>query len=238
MTANALQSSPTFYIEWKALVARPEYNERPQHYRRPSVSDPPDIRDAFRRFNNPVTYRWTPGSLVTITGQERSCLQDYKVCSVFWRPDHQTYLTVPYDCTRYNVRDKAAMSILDTWEPLRFGHEAINGRCVSVVGHCRPNELLAAEGPKNWLGELIPPIHQRHDEPAFPNTAGTSYLAGDISIIMALAALSNSPEKIKETIETSFRPLNKQTWVPHGHWDRASKLYLRTRAYQCPDLWL
>ena len=236
MTANALPSSPTFYIEWKPLVALPQYTERRAHYRRPSCHDPPDMKEVFGEIDNPVTYRWTPGSLVTVNDQEKSYLIDYKECSVFWRPEHGTYLTVPYDCTRYNVRDRRRRDFLDTWETLRFSHEAINGRCVSVVGHLRPNQLLAAKGPPNWLGELIPPVHQRHGEPAMPNTTGTSYLAGDISIIMALAALSNSSGMIKETIEWSFRPPNQQTWVAHRQWDRASKLNVHARAYLCPDL--
>ena len=234
MTANAHQSSQTFCIEWKPLIALPNCPPRRRHYRRTSYDDPPDTKDAFKPFKDPVTYRWTPGSLVTVNNQEKSHLEVYKVCSVFWRPDHQTYLTVPYDCTEYSVSDRYKGEPLDTWETLRFGHEAIRGRCVSVVGHCNANDLLAAKGPSNWLGELIPPKHQRHEDPAIANTTGPSLLAGDISIIMAMAALSDSPSKIKETIERSFRP---PTWVRHGQWDRASKLHVHPRASICPDLW-
>jgi hypothetical protein len=222
MTISALTPFTPFYILWKPLVTLPEHTERPRCYRRTSLCSPPVIKEAFQQqISQPIIYKWTPGSLVPASPQDLPYLEEYKTSSVCWRPDHQTYLTVPYDCTEYSVTDKARDDPLDHWERLKFNHEAIEGRCVSVVGHYNGNEVLAAAGPRNWLGELIPPAHQRHDEPAVPNTAGTSYLAGDISIIMALAALSNTPDLVRWTIANSFRPPNELTWVPHGQMDRS-----------------
>jgi hypothetical protein len=41
-------------------------------------------------------------------------------------------------------------------------------------------------------------------------------LAGDLSIIIGLAAFSAPPDKMVETIQTSFRAAGPR-WTPHGH---------------------
>ena len=220
---NQRRTTARFYISWKHVVTRPEYDERPRTYRRPSCCNPPELKEAFLPSEPSPCYAWSPGRLSPVSPSDKDYMEDYKVTSVFWRPDHQTYLTVPYDCTRYSVRDMVQNDKLQDWATLKFNHEVYKGtykRCVSVIGHCYPNDLLAARGPVNWTGELIPPIHQRHDEPAIPDAQGPSLLAGDISIIMALAALSNKPELVKETIKLSFLP---PVWVPHGNWNRSGE---------------
>jgi WD40 repeat protein len=219
---NQRPTTPHFYISWKHVVTRPEYRERPRATTRPSCLNPPDLKEAFLPSEPSPCYVWSPGRLSPVSHSDKKYMIDYKVTSIFWRPDHQTYLTVPYDCTRYSVRDTARKDVLDDWAPLRFNHETYNGQCVSVVGHCFPNQLLAASGPQSWTGELIPYIHQRHEPPAIVDAQGPSLLAGDISIIMALAALSNGPELVKETIERSFRPPD---WLRHGNWNRSGEQF-------------
>lgn len=217
MTTDALAIYTPFYLLWKPLMALPQHTERPRWYRRTSLCSPPVTKEAFQQQSSqPFIYRWTPGSLDQASAEDLPYLEEYKTSSVVWRPDHQTYLTVPYDCTQNSVTDMERHDPLDHWERLKFNHEVIDGRCVSVVGHRNGNDVLAATGPHNWLGELVPPAHQRHDEPDLPNTVGPSYLAGDISIIMALAALSTTPNLVRWTIANSFRPRNELTWVPHG----------------------
>jgi hypothetical protein len=219
---NQRPTTPHFYISWKHVVTRPEYDERPRTPIRRSCLNPPELKEAFLPSEPSPCYVWSPGRLSPISPSDKAYMEDYKVTSVFWCPDHQTYLTVPYDCTRYSVRHMVQNDPLQDWATLRFNHEAYKGRCVSVIGHCSPNHVLAASGSPSWIGELIPPIHQRHDEPAIPHAQGPSLLAGDISIIMALAAFSNRPELVKETTEWSFRPPN---WVPHGSWNRAGEQF-------------
>ena len=223
-SADIFNQRPTtahFYISWKHVVARPQ-NERPRSNMRRSCRNPPELKEAFLPSEPSPCYAWSPGSLSPVSPSDKAYMEDYKVTSVFWRPDHGTYLTVPYDCTRYSVRHMVQNDPLQDWATLRFNHDAYKGRCVSVIGHCSPNHVLAASGSPSWVGELIPPIHQRHDEPAIPHAQGPSLLAGDISIIMALAALSNGPELVKQTIEWSFRPPN---WVRHSQWDRAGEQF-------------
>jgi hypothetical protein len=114
------------------------------------------------------------------------------------------------------VKDRAEIDTLDHWETLKFNHESIDGRPLSVISHDAGNDTLAGGGPANWVGQLIPPIHQRYGEPSEPDTQGTSMLAGDISILLGLASLSAPASDTKQIIESSFRPPGHDKWVPHS----------------------
>ena len=211
--ATTSESSP-FCIAWKHVSTHPQHPERPRCGCRLSLRSPPVVKEAFVPSEASPIYAWSPGSLRPVQLSDQEEMQLYNMSSVFWRPDHQTYLTVPYDCTQISVRDRALIDELDNWERLKFGHDIYKGRCVSVIGHRYGNDVLAATGPGSWMPQLIPFLHQRHDSPATLGAQGTSLLAGDISIIMGLVALSATPSMVKETIERSFRP---PMWVRHAH---------------------
>jgi hypothetical protein len=217
-------SSVRFYVSWKHIAIHHQPNRRQSYYRNTSLTKPPVTKDGFRVFLSSSIYSWTPGTLRPVSTLEEKQLRIYRTSSSVWCPDHQTYLTVPYDCTEINVRDKADVDPLDDWNRLKFGHESFNGRPLTVIGHLYPEEILAGTGPSSWIGELIPHVHQRHGEPAPLNTHGTSLLAGDLSILLGLAALSTTPDQTRNVIQTSFWPTKDTSgWVPHGTSTKHSK---------------
>lgn len=225
MNTDPTQDDTLFYLAWKHIGPQPHETRNRTIWRRTSsLRNPPVFKEAFQLRSLSPVYLWSPGTLRPTTSVDRQHLRPYKVSSVYWCPDHGTYLTVPYDCTTENVHDRARNDELDNWERLKFGHGAINGRCVSVLGHRYGSDVLAAGGPANWMPELIPSIHNRYESPAIPGARGPSYLTGDISILMGLAALSTTPERVVPTIATSFRPEGTTTWRPHRRFADASKI--------------
>lgn len=214
MDTDPTSTYTPFFLAWKHIETDPHHPEPRRCYHDTSFKNPPMTKEAFKPARRSPVHAWTPGRMEPVPDSPN--WQLYMASSVFWRPDHQTYLTVPYDCTHESVQEKARTDELQNWERIMFGHESINGRCVSVLGHRKTSHLLAAAGPSDWMPELVPYTHQRHEDPAFPATQGTSLLAGDISILMGLAALSTSPENTRQTIQTSFRTSDRHTWVPHG----------------------
>jgi hypothetical protein len=164
---------------------------------------------------------WSPGLVRPLDEQAKNHLSTLNTSSMIWCEDHQTYLTVPYDCSTINVLDRVKEDELDNWERLRFGHDVLalpNGnRSVSVVGHRYPNDDLAATGPSSWMPQLIPNAHQCQ-KPVSSDTTGQSFLAGDLSILLGLIALSTTADRIRDTVKECFRPDPDSTeWRTHSH---------------------
>jgi hypothetical protein len=200
------------------------------------------VADAYRFTPSTELYRWTPGVLQHPDQDTAQNLSTHRTSSIFWCRDHQTFLTVPYDCTVVNVADMAAVDELDNWERLKFFHETLGfyseNRAVSVVGHRYPEDKLAATGPTRWVPQLIPDAHQRNGDPAQLGINGTSLLAGDLSILLGLAALSTTPSTVPLTIQECFRPhpLNSN-WVTHDRQSFGSRYLILSfvlRTNQCP----
>lgn len=220
MAAQEGQTYVPFCLTFKHIIRHPNDTTRPRYYRRTSLSCPPMIATAFQTSSWSDAFSWTPGFMRHLSHDEAQDLTTHSTSSIFWCSDHQTYLTVPYDCTETSVRDRAEVEVLDNWERLRFGHEArrLNNerRAVSVIGHQYAEPGLAAVGPPSWVPQLIPEPHQRSGSPAPLDTTGTSLLAGDLSILMGLAALSTTLDNVPYTIQESFRPpLHNLGWKTH-----------------------
>lgn len=209
-----------FCFTYKHIMKRPNHTARPRYYRRTSLSCPPVVANAFEASEFSETYTWAPGVLRRLNAEHAQNLTTHSTSSIFWCSDHRTFLTVPYDCTAISVEERAREDELDSWERLRFGHESLylnnQHRAVSVVGHRYPEDNLAAVGPPSWVPQLIPNPHQRNGSPAPQNASGTSLLAGDLSILLGLAALSTTPDTVPLTIQQSFRPTESFEWLMHN----------------------
>jgi hypothetical protein len=212
-----------FYIRYKRIDPDPQLAGARPSYRSTFLKTPPIKKEEFltRAFSD--IYAWNPGTLQLVSPQDRPYLRLHKTSSVYWCPSQQTYLAVDYDCTAVSVKDRAKKDALDDWARLTFEHKSIGGQCVSVLGHRCTSEQLAAEAPITWKTELIPDAHRRESSPGPPGTYGPSLLAGDLSLLLGLAAAS-SPEDPKQTIQRCFRPhKHLRQWVRHNKSKTASK---------------
>jgi hypothetical protein len=231
-----------FSFTYKDIVERPNSPPRPKYHRDTSLNTPQVIAGGFQIVQWSPTYAWTPEALYISEQEIAKSLATHCTSSIFWCSDHETFLTVPYDCTVTNVKDKAKEDELDNWERLKFSYDKLHSnfgnQCVSVVGHRYPENKLAAMGPVSWVPQLIPGEHQRWDPPAVLNTSGPTTLAGDLSIVLGLAALSAAVENVVETIQKCFRPGTRNLkWMSHGRATPASTLPA-ARFVDCTDITL
>jgi hypothetical protein len=108
------------------------------------------------------------------------------------------------------------------WEKISFSHRSrLDNRLLAVLGyHCEKNQLDApASGA--WMPELLPDVYEHHDS---QQSAFTSQLAGDLSIIVGLVAFSAPQDKEVETMKNSFRVAGPH-WAPHGRVGQGSEYH-------------
>lgn len=119
---------------------------------------PPVLEQYSESFKRSRACVWYPGTLRELSQEEQEHLQEYKASSLYWCPDHATYLPVPYDYTTESVRNGVREGELDNSDRLKFDTQQVNGRCISVPGHKNDDELLAAREPLNCSDHV-----SRHD---------------------------------------------------------------------------
>ncbi|KAK2766116.1 Checkpoint kinase 2 [Arachnomyces sp. PD_36] len=87
--------------------------------------------------------------------------------------------------------------------------------CRSTVGLHEESHVLAPGGIPSWMPQLLPTsFRPTYSDPQCSGQAlgPPTCLAGSLSLIMALAALSAPPVHMVEAINTSFKPPH---WLPH-----------------------
>jgi hypothetical protein len=186
---------------------------------------PPTKMDAFKNRGITGWYSWRDGEVQKVANTDVDThLRLHRTTSMFWCADRQAFLHVPYDCTRVNVgikRDGVPLK----WERLSFHHKEFKqAECISLVGYRYEKNELGAEGSPAWVPELIPSVYQLHK----PSEYQQCHLAGDLSVLIALAAFSTVPADMVATIRDSFRrragaPTTE--WRLHGRHENGSKHY-------------
>ena len=109
------------------------------------------------------------------------------------------------------------------WRRLMFNHIDHDSTAVSVIGFDLEHNVLASQGSSNWMPELLPQTYNHNQDIVH----GCSYmaprtgLAGDLSVLLGMAALSVRPSitpngnmfaPILRTLERSFTP---PVWREH-----------------------
>jgi hypothetical protein len=192
-------------------------NETVEHRR----TEPPDSlwlpsarKDAFIASEDGGWYRWSPGSVQAVPPNQRSTIQPFSTASLIWCPDRQAFLQVPFDCTRRNAAEVYNGIPLD-WEGLSFHHQTDSeGRCISRLGYKYEKDKLAACGSETWMPQLLP---VRYQCPETPEYQGFCHLAGELSILVALAALSTTSSNLMHwVIGNCFHSSSPPTWKPHN----------------------
>jgi hypothetical protein len=209
-------SSVRFWVSWKHITIHHQTEDRPSYYRYTTLGTPPVTTAGFEVVKQSPIFQWTPGLLIPTPPAQEETLRIHGTSSLVWCPDHRTYLVVPFDCTKINVSDRVEANEEDNWDRLKLIHESFHGNPLNVISHHYPDIVLAGPGPSESLRELIP-----HGGPAShaysSDTSGTPLLAGDLSLLLGLTALSTTPDQTKNVIESSFWPRwDTSGWIPYG----------------------
>ena len=130
---------------------------------------------------------------------------------------------VPYDCRWRSVkaeRDATGHG----WRRLTFTYTDDNPP-LSVIGLDTEHLVLASRGSPAWMPELVPPTYNHNMDRFNGPIANRTGLAGELPIILGMAALSSAPpraegamaEYISSVIENSFHPPEWRTHrIPTG----------------------
>ena len=181
-----------------------------------SLWQPPDQKDGFTVSEDGGWYRWSPGNVQPVPPSERPTIRPFSTVSLIWCPDRQAFLQVPYDCTEQNVAEVHKEGIHVGWEGLSFHHQkaGLEGHCIARLGYTYERDQLAAYGSEAWIPQLLPERYQCPEKPEYP---GFSHLAGELSILVGLAALSTTSSNwMHWVIGNCFHSGSTPTWRPHN----------------------
>lgn len=170
---------------------------------------PPSVPEAVHTWARTPWMRWTSTGMQPASAVGSS---DVSVCSLFYNSETFYFLGVPYDCRRKSVKAERD-SIGLGWRRLMFrytDHEPP----LSVVGFDSEYLVLAARGSTNWMPELVPPTYNQNQEKYHGVIASRTGIAGELSVILGMAALSCAPTMRPEdmaahvlrVLGVSFRP--------------------------------
>jgi hypothetical protein len=174
---------------------------------------PPRCTREFRVETNSGPYQWHNGLVQPIPSAEQHYWVQYSTTSMFWVEDRQAFLQVPYDCTKIDVREAQRGGVPSKWEEISFHQTS----WLWLLGYKFERNTLSTYGSSAWMPELLPERYGGH-----LNDGEPVRLAGDLSIIIGLAAFSGPPDKMVETIQNSFRAAGPR-WTPHGHGGEGSE---------------
>ncbi|KAL1957036.1 hypothetical protein VTO42DRAFT_6413 [Malbranchea cinnamomea] len=177
---------------------------------------PPSVPEAVDTWATTPWMRWTSTRMsktADIEGPEVS------VCSLFYNSETFSFLGVPYDCRQQSVKEERDTLGLG-WRRLMFRYTD-DDPPLSVIGFDSEYHVLAARGASNWMPQLVPPTYNQNQERYNGVISSRTGLAGELSVILGMAALSCPPTRnpdnmaqlILTVIGTSFRP---PQWRPHN----------------------
>lgn len=170
---------------------------------------PPTRPEGVTRWATTGWVRWAATNMTRGTSMGSP---DVQVCSLFYNSETCSFLGVPYDCREKSVeREKDSTGL--GWRRLMFDYtdDAIP---LSVIGFDLQYHVLAARGSSSWMPELVPPTYNHNQERLHGSLSPRTGLAGDLSILLGMAALSVAPTRrveemgpvILNVLGTSFRP--------------------------------
>jgi hypothetical protein len=186
------------------------------------VSDPPDSlwippskRKAITLISNSNWYYWHNGIVREMPEARWNHIQTYRTSSMFWGHDRQAFLASPCDCTETDINTQLGGNndIPLHWRKLSFDNNITNHQCLSLIGYNYNRDQLGATGSPAWMPQLLPEVYQ------YQGTAQshrTCQLAGDLSLLLGLAAFSTPPQTTIEEIGALLRMTNTGTeWAGH-----------------------
>jgi hypothetical protein len=212
---------PSFVYSIKSI--RPNDAVQIQLSKSPNTPwQPPVQTNAFTVIERGDWYRWSPGEVQPVPPNEISTIRLLSIVSLIWCPDRQAFLQVPYDCTEKNVAGACNKDGIPLeWEGLSFHHKTnTEGRCISMLGYRYERNELAARSSETWMPQLLPRRYQCLGKPEYP---GSCHLAGELSILVGLAAFSTTRTSMHWVIKNYFHNGPGSAWTPHGQPEGPSK---------------
>jgi hypothetical protein len=133
---------------------------------------------------------------------------DFRVCSLFYCSENGFFYGVPFDCRRQSVqRDRQVTG--RGWRRLMFKYTE-DEPPISAIGFDSEYHVLAARGSPGWMPQLVPASYDHNQAQLHGVIADRTGLAGDLSVILGMAALSGAPlrdpRQILSVIGSCFRP--------------------------------
>lgn len=179
---------------------------------------PPTISKAITTIG---TTGWCQWSNSCIRPARTEGDRNSKVCSLFFDSECQHYLGVPFDCREIDVKEY--------WKEWGVGWRRVMFRYVvddrgiaapiSVMGFDLEHNVIAAVGSTSpWMPQLIPESYANNSDDAV-NCFETTGIAGDLSLLVALAAFANDSlqplniPRLLQFIERCFQP---PEWKAHN----------------------
>lgn len=197
---------------FKIDTIAPNYEEQKENRVADNNWTPPTIPRAIRTRNTTPWLRWT-ASGISNAGPNIGNI-DHDICSLFYNSESSQFLAVPFDCRIESVDDTREDGL--GWRRLMFRHGTIlfDGipRPLSTIRLHEESHVLASRTTPYWMPQLLPTNFKRNDYPLCNGMERDTCLAGNLSLMMALAAFSAPPNRMVETIQASFRP---PYWYPH-----------------------
>jgi hypothetical protein len=188
---------------------------------------PPNQMNGFTVLDRGEWFQWSPGRVQRVPPNEIPTIRPFSTVSLIWCPDWQAFFQVPYDCTEKNVAEVYSDDGIPLeWKGLSFHHKInTNGHCISMLGYKYEKNELAARSSETWMPQLLP---QRYQCPGNPEYPGSCHLAGELSILVGLAAFSTTPEWMHWVIMNCFHNGPTPAWRPHGKPEGPSKSHTQT----------
>jgi hypothetical protein len=210
---------------------------------------PPTECKAFTAIADTNWHYWYEGTVYEVPIQKRKEIQLYSTSSIFWSHDRQAFLHIPCDCTEIDLKKAMGGDKKDVplrWGKISFHNETKHNQCLSLIGYGFEKNQLGAKGSSRWVPELLPEIYQYQGT----TQQGACHLAGDLSILLGLAAFSTSPQTpVKEIGAYLKRTAAGTEWASHGrvgegskaefHWltNASLTVYREGRARNCGPYW-
>lgn len=172
---------------------------------------PPSVPEAVNTWAGTPWMRWTSTGMQQASSVGNS---DVSVCTLFYNSETFYFLGVPYDCRRKSVKAERDTIGLG-WRRLMFRYTD-HQPPLSVVGFDSEYHVLASRGSSNWMPELVPPTYNQNQEKFNGVIASRTGLAGELSVILGMAALSCAPTKNSEDMAAHvLRVLGMAFRPPH-----------------------
>lgn len=213
-----------FYFCMKSI--KPDYTIQPRRVSGPPYSlwMPPDEK-AFELVSHPKWYFWCRGVVSEASSDVVHKIKTHRTTSMFWVHGCQAFLHIPVDCTEVAVKVAMGGPEKDMplhWEKITFYHVEYQNKCLSVVGYRYEKEELGAKGSPDWMPQLLPLVYEPHGPTQYTES---SQLAGDLSVLLSLAAFSTPPTTEVQTIGELLRRTDEGTvWGGDGLTGEGSKM--------------
>lgn len=216
-------TAPTLLADFLVSIEEiePDHSVQPPRHSGLGCFLPPTWSTAYEK-KNPNLFRWSLGRLTCISPNDPAWTTTgtlHSEVTIFSQQDSTDHLlAVGIDATGVDLTDGN-----HRWAVLSFRYIQVPnqpaGNVYSKLDLQGTEKKIASPGSRNLVNELLPECYDysfQLDEQGqkIPPRQTSVGLIGNIPILIALAAFSAHPSRLRQTLESSVR---LRQWVPHGN---------------------